>query len=461
MAPGSPAELAAACEFLRSLADCGERTDRAGLLALTGALAEPAAPGAPAPALPVALRALAADAAALAGSAAGIREAAGRDLRQSLAALPDETLAADWRALCRQMADDLAVPPATTLARMRATRDLLLHADNVRGFLVSNPELAAELAARIGQLVRRLAGAPTVRQTYPAVPRIVARASDRYPELVPAGAGRTARPVNVGLLNESTRAGVVMNAVKAPSYLDTDRESLLRYLAAQVYGGGGAHSLFMKTWGAGLAYSNGVGSNPATGRLSYYAERSPDLATTMRFVRRELGAAPHDSALGEYALAQAFGPYRGAERYEARGEAMAADLADGLTPEAVKAFRTALLALRATPDLYAELTARLGSVYGQVVPGVEARADSTGAGAEAVALAAATPGATSSGATSPGAPAPGAPEAQSVVIGPEKQISSYEDYLRESFRRPVPVVRLYPRDFWITLTPGGVPRSQI
>jgi hypothetical protein len=257
----------------------------------------------------------------------------------------------------------------------------------------------------------------------------VARASDRHLELMPAGGGEPVRPVYVGLVNESTRAGVIMNAVKATSYSDTDRESLLRFLAARLYGGGGAHSLFMKTWGAGLAYSNGVGSNPAQGRLAYYAERCSDLAETLRFVVRELETSPRDTTLGDYALAQAFAPYRGGARYEERGEAMAADLTDGVTPDVVRDFRTKLLALRTISDLEGELRERMEPVYGQVLPGY-GEADSTGVTAE---------------------------EAQSVVIGPEKQFQSYERYLEEALGKAVPVYRLYPRDFWITLAPGSAP----
>lgn len=430
MDPGTPAELAAASDFLRSLADYGDRADRAGLLAVAGILADPASPP---PALAPEARALVADAAALPGAAGLAARAAGKDLRQSLAALPEETLAADWRYLCTEMTADLAVSPAEALARVGAVRDLLLRADNVRGFLVANPALALDLESRLGRLAARLGAEPSVRQAYPAVPRIVARASDRHPELAPAGGGgEPVRPVYAGLMNESTRAGVVMNGAKAPSYLDTDRESLLRFLAARLYGGGGAHSLFMKTWGAGLAYSNGIGSNPARGRLSYYAERCSDLAETMRFVVRELETARPDSTLGEYALAQAFGANRGAERYEERGEAMAADLTDGMPPEVVKTFRTKLLALRSTPGLHAELSSRMESVYGQVLPGYGETADSTAAAA-------------------------GAEEAQSVVIGPEKQFQSYERYLQEALGKAVPVYRLYPRDFWITLAPGSAP----
>ncbi len=116
----------------------------------------------------------------------------------------------------------------------------------------------------------------------------------------------------------------------------------------------------MKTWGAGLAYSNGLRGSAATGRMGYYAERTPELPQTLRFVIEEL-KAPRDPGLVEYAVAQALGESRSASGYEARGEAMAADLADRITPEKVRRFRRAILALRPLPDLSDELYDRMGT----------------------------------------------------------------------------------------------------
>jgi hypothetical protein len=63
-----------------------------------------------------------------------------------------------------------------------------------------------------------------------------------------------AKPVFVGLLNPNSQGGVFINSAPATSYEDTDRDSILNYLAVNLYGGGGGHSIFMKTAGAGLAY---------------------------------------------------------------------------------------------------------------------------------------------------------------------------------------------------------------
>src|SRR5262249_44831758 len=127
-----------------------------------------------------------------------------------------------------------------------------------------------------------------------------------------------ARPVFVGLVNPNTRGGVFMNSAPGVTYDDTSREALLGFLASKLYAGGGAHGIFMKTWGAGLAYSNGVGGSPSTGRMNYYAERCPELPQTLKFVIGELQRAPREPELAEYAVAQALGEFRSASSYEGR-----------------------------------------------------------------------------------------------------------------------------------------------
>ena len=64
-----------------------------------------------------------------------------------------------------------------------------------------------------------------------------------------------------------------------------------------------------------------------------------------------LKKAQPDASLAEYAIAGAFQATRAASSYEDRGESMAADLADGLTPEVVKRFHQAILELRKDPKL--------------------------------------------------------------------------------------------------------------
>jgi hypothetical protein len=335
-----------------------------------------------------------------------------KDLSLTLGDLPDESLDHDWRYLCNEMRNDLMVQPATALAELNDLRRQILRTGNARMFQIGSKQMQTEIAGDVGTLLNGLEVKPAEHATVPNSPLILSRLRDHD--------GSAAAPAFVGLVNPNTSGGVFLNSAPLTSYTNLDRESLLRFLAAKLYGGGGPHSVFMKTWGAGLAYSNGIGSGASSGRMSYYAERCPELPQTLRFVIDLVKNEPLDSSVGEYTIAQVFAEYRSASTYESRGEAMAADLADGVTPDVVRNFRKAILALRKTPNLAAELIKRKDMVYAKVLPGYDGHAHDVQGSAY-------------------------------MVIGPEKQLGLYEQYLQKTEGSDQHVARLYPRDFWMTM----------
>ena len=205
-----------------------------------------------------------------------------------------------------------------------------------------------------------------------------------------------------------------VHSAAAPSLLDTREDAILDYLASNQYAGHGAHSLFMKTWAAGLAYSNGARVDEQSGRIQYYAERCPLLPQTLKFVIDQIKAAKPDANIARYAIAHAFSS-RIASDYESRAWEMAGNLVDGLTPAAVKAFRTTVLAQTQRKDLAQALHARLPTVFGKILPGY-------------------------------GTPSP---TSVKFVIGPAKQLDAYQDYLHATVGKSVTLHRLYPRDYWI------------
>ncbi len=337
---------------------------------------------------------------------------AAHDLEANLSDIPDSSLASDWRYLCTEMARDLRQGPEKTLALLGEVRRSILDSGGARLFVIGSSATQAQLGAGIQKLTAGLDGAPFKSAPYSAVKRIDARLQAREP-------AATGAPLFVGLLNANSQAGVFINSAPLTSYYDTDRQKLLDYLSVNLYGGGGAHSVFMKTWGAGLAYSNGISVSLATGRLGYYAERTPELPQTMKFVISVIKSAEPDAPLIDYAVAGAFQATRVAFAYEVRGEAMAADLADGLTPEVITRFHQAILDLKKSPDLESELFRRQVSVDAKILPGM-------------------------------GTAAKDVPGALYFVIGPEKQLAAWEEYLRQAESPDARVWRLYPRDFWLT-----------
>src|SRR5262249_12831852 len=241
---------------------------------------------------------LAAAAGALSPPAQTIAKTAAKDLGLLLSDLPDATLAADWAYLCKQMAHDLAAGAPKALADLEAVRKAIVRAANARVYEVGSGQSMQAIAGDVDALLGKLDTAP-VTPSDPLGPRyIAARLLARDPS--------AKTPRYVGLVAPATSSGVFENTAPAPSYSDTSDDRLLDYLASNQYTGHGAHSLFMKTWAAGLAYSNGVHPFVAPGAIEWYAERCPLLPQTLRFVIGELEKAKPDANIARYALSQVF-----------------------------------------------------------------------------------------------------------------------------------------------------------
>jgi len=336
-------------------------------------------------------------------------KAAASDLLQSLANIPDGSLNRDWQYLCGRISADLALSPAEALAGFRRVMALVRNSANVRGYMVGSEESLKALLPLVNDLVAGFSNQALVKQTYSDTPVVHARLAERFP---------TAKPVYVGLINPNTRNGVFINTAPCAGFYDDDPEKITDFLAARLYGGGGAHSIFMKTWAAGLAYSNGLRSNQFSGRLMYYAERCPSLVQTMQFVINELRAAKPDPGLADYAVAQAFEAQRAGATYEGRASGMAANLIDGLPPETIAKFRSTILELRKQPDFFDQLKSRMMRVYGQVLPGLDPNSADVAGG-------------------------------NFFMIGPEMQFEEFEKYLKTVESPDTKLYRIYPRDFWV------------
>ena len=327
-----------------------------------------------------------------------------KDLLYIASEFPESSQQEDWQYLVRVTIQDLLTPVEDAIAELDAVRITLLKKANARMHLTASPENIAALEPLLDTLVAGLSGDP-VAPIAPKAPRAVAKR-------VMARENLANEPQYVGLLAPNMQGGVHLHSVKAVSLFDLDEESALQFLAFKLFGGAGPHGVFMKTWSAGLAYSNGLRSSAFEGRSHYYAERTPELPQTLNFVVNALKTAPRDKSLAEYTLAQVFAGTRAGSGFESRTAAMAADLADGLSPDAVRAFRANILKLREKPNLDAELYKRMDAGYARVLPGYgEKQSPST--------------------------------DATYYVIGPEKQLAAWEAYLGE------PLYRLYPRDYWI------------
>lgn len=330
-----------------------------------------------------------------------------RDLDLALIEIPDAALAADFAYLATALRDDLAVPPAEALAKLDGVRKRILRSGGARMFLASSGALRSGLVPAVEKLAAGFAEGAH-EPIAPIAPLVESRLRERDPQ---------ASPTHVSLYSPNKQGGVIITSVPAAHYNDlADREKQLDFLASRLHSGGGSHGIFLKTLAAGLAYSNGLRGSVSSGRVGYYAERTPELPQTVRFVVSELKAAKPLPHLGEYAIAQAFLESRAAQTYEARAEGIAADLADRQAPEAVRRFRESMLELRKQPDLVETLFARKDRVYGSLLPGYGGQL---------------------------------ARDGYYFAIGPDRQLDLWAQYLEATEGAGSKLHRLYGRDYWM------------
>jgi Zn-dependent M16 (insulinase) family peptidase len=335
-----------------------------------------------------------------------------KNLRMTIIDIPEASLSGDWSYLCRQAKSDLLIRPETTLAKIDNLLKLVCRADNARMFMISSTSSRGAVLDKIKELSGKLDNQNrSVRQQYAKKEHIINRLKEREPQLE--------RPYFVGLVNSNTSNGVILASAQITGIYDTSTSAIIDQLAIRLLGGSAAHSLFMKTWAAGLAYSNGPSISDRSGRIRYYAERCPDITETNKFVVNQVKTAELGPNLLDYAMAQIFNNSRASGTYESRGQSMAADLADGFTPDIIRKYRQKVLELRKTKDLFNKAKARVETVYGLPLVGY-------------------------------GAVQKDVPGGIYFIVGPEAQFQLLEDYIK-TVEEPQPVYRLYPRDYWLTI----------
>jgi Zn-dependent M16 (insulinase) family peptidase len=407
MDAATPEARAEAGAFLDQFARAGSEADRSGLKSLLAAMQKKQDPAAT---LPEKLRPYLDRSAQLSVAANHIAVEAAKDMEQSMSEVPDDSLANDWASLAGEMRRDLQVTPPKALERLNAVRQRILKTANARMYMVGAQATQQEMQPGIAELIAGLSSDKPSPVTHTKLLLVKSRLQSRMPE--------AKDPVYVGLVSPTMQKGVFVNSAPTATLATTDREILLKFLAARLYSGGGAHGVFSKTIAAGLAYSNGITGSTRTGLLRYYAERVPELPQTLKFVIDLIRHAERDPGLVEYAIATVFGDPRPAGSYEGRAAAMAADFVDGQPPEIVERFFRAILELRKTPGLADELFNRMPGAYASVLPGF----------------------------TTQGTPVPGGTY---LVIGSPQQLDLYQKYLQSSISPETRLYKIYPRDFWV------------
>jgi hypothetical protein len=270
---------------------------------------------------------------------------------------------------------------------------------NVRAAMTGTVANTDALLPALGEIISALPdGTPAVSSG--ATPNLVLRRlKERLPDL-------TQIPVYAGLVNNDSKSGSINNKAPGISFSQSDSDSALDFLALEAFSG------------TGLACSNGVGASPQSGTFNYLATRCSDLGEVMSFVSKTLSETElNGEFFVDYALATAFGNYRGASGFSERGAAMAVDVADGRGPGVVRKFKEALIAAAQKPGVLEEIKKRLPRTAGSVIVGYGANIrDARGA--------------------------------KAFAVGPQALLDEYEKYMASKGIREK-LERLYARDFWI------------
>jgi Zn-dependent M16 (insulinase) family peptidase len=341
-------------------------------------------------------------------SGSGVMKDVAADLAQMLPDIPDASLQQDWRYLCTQISRDLQAGPANTLDRLNALRRSMMAAGVARAWVVGSHANLDQLRAPLNALASDLNAAAPAPVKYDTDRRIDQRLKEHQ--------GDTAVPRFVGLYDSNMPGGVMATIVPSASYDDTGRDAQMDYLASRLFAGYGAHAIFAHTISAGLAYSNGLRGSIRDGYSGYYAERMPEIPQTLHFAIDVVKKGTRDPKMLDYVTALAFQESNAASTYEARAEAIANELADGITPAKVRRFRGALLNLRNEPNIASEIFGRVDKVYGKMLPGYGPKAKDT-------------------------------PGAVYFIIGNDKQFKAMDSDVQ--VREDEHVYKLYPRDYWL------------
>jgi hypothetical protein len=339
-----------------------------------------------------------------------------RRMKEMVGEMAPSTAAVDLRALVATCRHDIERPAAEALADVRRLVQETFGSRRARFVLTGSRTQTDAILPRLSGLFEELA-APSAPPMIAPPPSPVRRLVE---ERLRDHESASMTPVHYGLVHNTGATGVFVLAARAGGYADLDPATLDVELASRVFSGAGAHAFFMKTWGAGLAYSNGLRSDASEDRVQYYAERCPDLVQTMRFVTDlvKKAEALDDPYLVEYAVANGVAYTRDSDEYEQRTRAAADDLVDGDTPERLATYRRALLAAKDKPGEWPAMKARIREGVARVLPGLGRRTRD-------------------------------AVEPVFLTIAPSAMLDQWERWLREQDAPDETVFRIYGRDFWM------------
>jgi hypothetical protein len=276
--------------------------------------------------------------------------------KKNLSNFPDPELVAGLRQLAREVHEDLQAGPTKAIEDLKAMQRIILDRRALHVDLTLSHSQLTQIEPDLTTFLNSLPSSTDLSETSKTidVDKISALVSrklgDRYPTL------EEDPPQYVGFVNANRVDSNVVFYTDFPDYSQIDRPSLVRVLASKIFSGRGPQTFFSKTAESGLAYDNGIASDPRWKIIWYTADRIPNIAALIRLVNSTASTSEvHDSTVIDYALSKTFAFSRAASTFSERGRAMAQDLRDGNDPATIRRFSEAVLQLSKEPGLSKEL----------------------------------------------------------------------------------------------------------
>lgn len=262
---------------------------------------------------------------------------------RNVGSFAESGLSQGFRRIAIEVADDLSAGPEKAIADLKRLQTLLMDRKRLRINVTIDPLLKPSILGELTQFVSFIPAA------------VLGSIGTQSP--LPMFRDIKVFPTFVGLLKPGASTGSVLFSADFPTYRSIKHDDLMRVLASKIHAGVGPDSFFMKAWETGLAYNNGIESDVDSGLITYYADRSPDLAGLLSVLDQQSKRPPamKGPELVDYVFSQTFALPRSLQGFTDRGTLLAADLRDGSRPEIINRFSKAILELRTSADLPQEL----------------------------------------------------------------------------------------------------------
>ncbi len=196
--------------------------------------------------------------------------------KKNLSNFPETGLADSLQQLAEEVREDLQKGPEGTIKDLKTLQEIVLDRRALHVDLTLSRSQLAQIEPDLIRFVNDLSlpdsSQPDENKTLNSeVGPVMLKVMSRYQ------LSQDPPPLYVGFVNPGRTAGNMIFYTDLPGYSVVDRKSLIHALASKIFSGTGPYGFFTKTSESGLAYDNGIASDPHRKIIFYIADRVPDI----------------------------------------------------------------------------------------------------------------------------------------------------------------------------------------